>query len=195
MRFDSLGTWKLLGKDCRDSVARAIALGYRHIDTASVYDNESEVGAGITASGLPRREIFLTTKVWHEDLAPDAIRHAIQRSLDKLRTDYVDLFLIHWPSPNMNLPVALEAMAQFKSEGLIRHIGASNFTIALLRQAKKLIGAAIACNQIEYHLLLDRSPYWLTLSAKASSSPLIVRWHRAGLGTIPHLPILPPSIM
>ncbi|MDD2876696.1 MAG: aldo/keto reductase [Acidiphilium sp.] len=152
-----LGTWKMLGAECEASVARAITLGYRHIDTAAMYDNEDAVGAGIAASGLPRGDIFLTTKVWHENLAPDAMRRSIETSLGKLKTGYVDLFLIHWPSPSMNLKAALETMANLKAEGLIRNAGVANFTVPLLRQAVETIGADIACNQIEYHLLLDQS--------------------------------------
>lgn len=153
-----LGTWRMSGKECQASVARAITLGYRHIDTAEMYNNEAAVGAGIAASGVRREEIFLTTKVWYENLAPDAIRRAIESSLAKLRTSYVDLYLIHWPSAAMKLPAVLETMAHLKGEGLVRHFGVANFTVALLRQAGEMIGAEIACNQIEYHVLLDQGP-------------------------------------
>lgn len=152
-----LGTWRMSGKECQTSIARALALGYRHIDTAEMYNNEAAVGAGIEASGIPRGEIFLTTKVWYENLAPDAIRRAIESSLAKLRTSYVDLYLIHWPSASMNLPAALETMAHLKCEGTVKHFGVANFTVALLCQAAEIIGAEIACNQIEYHVLLDQS--------------------------------------
>ncbi|HEX7391119.1 MAG TPA: aldo/keto reductase [Acidiphilium sp.] len=152
-----LGTWKMDGRECQTAIAQALDLGYRHIDTAEMYGNEAEVGAGIGASGLPRDEIFLTTKVWHENLAPDAIRRSIESSLVKLRTGYVDLYLIHWPSASMDLPAVMETMENLKCEGLIRHFGVANFTVALLHQAVEVIGADIACNQIEYHVLLNQS--------------------------------------
>lgn len=152
-----LGTWRMSGRDCTTSVLNALTLGYRHIDTAEMYDNEEAVGAALAESGIPRDEIFLTTKVWYEHLSPDGIRRTIEASLAKLRTDHVDLFLIHWPAPSMHLASALATMAQLKHEGMVRHIGVSNFTVALLRQAVETIGAEIACNQIEYHVLLDQS--------------------------------------
>src|SRR6187200_388534 len=99
-----LGTFKLTGDACVAGVASAIGLGYRHIDTAEMYGNEAEVGAGIKASGIARKDLHVTTKVWHENLAPDAIRRAFDTSLKKLRLDHVDLYLVHWPSRNMNLP-------------------------------------------------------------------------------------------
>lgn len=152
-----LGTWRMTGRECEASVARALELGYRHIDTAEMYGNEAAVGAGIADSGIPRADIFLTTKVWHEHLTPDGIRAAIESSLVKLRADHVDLFLVHWPSATMRLPAVLETMGHLKAQGLARHIGVSNFTVALLRQVVETIGVPIECNQIEYHALLDQS--------------------------------------
>ncbi|CAN5486100.1 hypothetical protein BH11PSE4_BH11PSE4_03910 [soil metagenome] len=92
-----LGTWRLAGDGARDAVASAIGLGYRHIDTAEMYGNEDGVGAGIAASGIKRADLHVTTKVWHEHLAPDAIRRAFDTSLGKLKLDHVDLYLVHWP--------------------------------------------------------------------------------------------------
>ena len=153
-----LGTYRMTGGTCRAAVASGLALGYRHIDTAEMYGNEDAVGAGIADAGLPRDQLHVTTKVWHDHLAPDAIRRAIETSLAKLKLDYVDLYLIHWPSPHMDLPAALETLMRLRSENLTRAIGVSNFNLPLLKQAVEKIGAPIACNQIEYHVFLDQTP-------------------------------------
>ena len=151
-----LGTWRMKGVECREAVERALSLGYRHIDTAEMYGNEEEVGAAIAGARLPRNDIHLTTKVWWENLAPEKIRSALEASLVKLKTDHVDLFLIHWPSESMDLPAALQTMARLQEEGLTRAIGVANFPVALLRRAVEEIGSAVAVNQIEYHVLLGQ---------------------------------------
>ena len=149
-----LGTYTLKGAACRASVESAIGLGYRHIDTAQMYGNEEDVGAAIEASGL-RAQIHLTTKVWHTNLAPDALRRSFDESLAKLRTDHVDLYLIHWPSPTMaaDLPAAMAVMCKLREQGMARAIGVSNFPVSLMRQAIEEIGAPIACNQVEFNIL------------------------------------------
>lgn len=152
-----LGTYRLTGDACRTAVESAIALGYRHIDTAEMYGNEAEVGAAIAACGLPRSQIHVTTKAWHENLAPDALRRAFDASQHRLGLEVVDLSLIHWPAPGMDLAATLEAMLRLREEGRIRAIGVANFPTALLRQAVEEIGAPIACNQVEYHACLDQS--------------------------------------
>jgi 2,5-diketo-D-gluconate reductase B len=152
-----LGTWRMKGAECREAVERALSLGYRHIDTAEMYGNEEEVGAAIAGARLPRREIHLTSKVWYEHLAPAALRASFEASLTKLKTDHLDLYLIHWPSPGMDLQAALHEMMKLKEEGLTHAIGVSNFTVALLRQAVEQIGAPVAVNQVEYHVMLDQS--------------------------------------
>ena len=151
-----LGTWKMYGADCTRSVLRALDMGYRHIDTAQMYDNEGAVGEALAHTSVPRGEIHVTTKVWHENLAPDAMRRAIEASLRLLRQDYVDLYLIHWPSPHMDLPAAIGALVRLQEEGLARHIGVSNFPVALLRRAIEEVGAPIACDQVEYHIELGQ---------------------------------------
>ncbi len=153
-----LGTWRMKGDECREAVERAFSLGYRHIDTAEMYGNEEDVGRALAGARLPRADIHVTTKVWWDHLAPDAMRNAIETSLRKLQTDYVDLYMIHWPAPDMNLPLALETMVKLKEEGLIHAIGVCNFPVALLRQAVEEIGAPIAANQVEYHVLLGQQP-------------------------------------
>lgn len=152
-----LGTYRMQGTVCREAVESALALGYRHIDTAEMYANEDAVGAALAAAGVPRQELHVTTKVWPENLAPDSIRRAFDTSLKKLRLDFVDLYLIHWPAPGMNLPAALETLMALKEQGRTRAIGVANFTVALLKQAVEQIEAPIACNQIEYHVMLDQT--------------------------------------
>ena len=151
-----LGTWKLSGPACTDAIERALGLGYRHIDTAEMYGNEAEIGAAFTQTDVARSDIFLTSKVWNEHLAPAALTAALDASLQRLRTDYLDLYLIHWPSAGMDLAAALAAMLRARDAGKIRYIGVSNFTVSLLREAIEVIGAPIACNQIEYHALLGQ---------------------------------------
>ncbi len=153
-----LGTWRMKGDECREAVERALSLGYRHIDTAEMYSNEEAVGAALNGARLPRADIHVTTKVWHDHLAPDAMRRAIEGSLTKLQTDYVDLYMIHWPAPDMDLPSALATLVRLKEEGLTRAIGVCNFPVALLRQAVEEVGAPLAANQVEYHVLLGQDP-------------------------------------
>jgi 2,5-diketo-D-gluconate reductase B len=166
-----LGTFRLQGDACRAAVESALGLGYRHIDTAEMYANEEAIGPAIAASGVARKELHVTTKVWNENLAPDAIRKAFDTSLKKLKLDHVDLYLVHWPSPDMKLPVVLETLMKLKQEGRTRAIGVANFNIALLKQAVEEIKAPIACNQIEYHVLLDQTPIRKYMAAK--SIPLV----------------------
>jgi 2,5-diketo-D-gluconate reductase B len=150
-----LGTWALKGADCARAVAEAIGLGYRHIDTAEMYDNEEAVGQGIRDGGIPREELFVTTKVWWTNLADPA--SALAASLERMRLDYVDLFLIHWPNPAIPLAPTLAAMAVLKERGLARAIGVANFPAALLQEAVAT-SAPVACNQVEYHVMLSQEP-------------------------------------
>jgi 2,5-diketo-D-gluconate reductase B len=162
-----IGTFRLQGDACRAAVESALALGYRHIDTAEMYGNEDAIGAAIAASGVARKDLHVTTKVWHENLAPDAIRRAFETSLKKLRLDHVDLYLVHWPAPNMNLPAMFEVLTGLKEQGRTRAIGVANFNIALLKIVVEQIKASIACNQVEYHVMLDQTPLRKYLGSKA----------------------------
>ncbi|MDE2378640.1 aldo/keto reductase [Bradyrhizobium sp.] len=166
-----LGTFRMQGDVCRAAVESALAIGYRHIDTAEMYANEEAIGAAIVASRLPRTGLHVTTKVWHENLAPDAIRRAFDASLKKLRLDHVDLYLVHWPSRSANWPAVFETLMRLKEEGRIRAIGVANFTTALLKIAIEDIKAPIACNQVEYHAMLGQSKVLGYLAAK--SIPLV----------------------
>ena len=166
-----LGTFRMQGEVCRAAVESALALGYRHIDTAEMYGNEDAVGAAIAASRVPRGDLHVTTKVWNENLAPDAIRRAFDASLKKLKLVHVDLYLVHWPSDNMNLPAIFETLLRLKQEGRTRAIGVANFNIALLKTVVDGLRAPVACNQIEYHVMLDQTPMRKYLAAK--SIPLV----------------------
>jgi len=153
-----LGTFRLTGQTVIDSVRQALDLGYRAIDTAQIYGNEAEIGQAVADSGVPRGELFLATKVWTGNLAADALIPSLKDSLGKLRTDHVDLTLIHWPSPGGAVPLAesLGALAEAQAQGLTRRIGVSNFTIALMQEAIGIAGAgAIATNQVELHPYLQ----------------------------------------
>ena len=166
-----LGTFRMQGDICRAAVESALGLGYRHVDTAEMYGNEDAVGAAIATSGIPRKELHITTKVWHENLAPDAIRRAFDASLKKLRLDQVDLYLVHWPSRNMDLPAIFESLLKLKQQGRTGAIGVANFNLALLKTVVEEIKAPIACNQIEYHVMLDQTTVAKYLAAK--SIPLV----------------------
>jgi 2,5-diketo-D-gluconate reductase B len=166
-----LGTFRMQGDACRAAVESALALGYRHIDTAEMYGNEEAIGAAIATARIKREDLHVTTKVWNENLAPDAIRRAFDTSLKKLRLDVVDLYLVHWPSKNMNLPAMFETLMKLKQEGRTRAIGVANFNVALLKTVVEEIKAPIACNQIEYHVMLDQTKVARYLAAK--SIPLV----------------------
>jgi 2,5-diketo-D-gluconate reductase B len=166
-----LGTFRMQGDVCRAAVESALALGYRHIDTAEMYGNEDAIGPAIAASGIARKDLHVTTKVWNENLAPDAMRRAFDTSLKKLGLDQIDLYLVHWPAPNMNLKSMFETLMKLKEEGRTRAIGVANFNIALLKTVIEEIKAPIACNQIEYHILLDQTPIRKYMASK--SLPLV----------------------
>lgn len=153
-----LGTFQMQGAEAQAAVEGAIGLGYRHIDTAAMYGNEKPVGAAVRASGVAREDMFVTTKVWHDQLAPDAVRRAFDTSLTKLGLDYVDLYLVHWPTPDMDLGATLSVLVDLKEQGLIRAMGVCNFPLALLRRAVEEVGAPIAVNQVEYHPFLSQAP-------------------------------------
>ena len=153
-----LGTWRLEGQQASDTVAQAIQLGYRHIDTATRYENEAAVGIGLQQSGVARKELFVTTKIWYDQLAPEAMRRSAAASLEKLQLDMVDLLLIHWPNPApaWNMAASLETLAEIKQQGWAKHIGVANFPVALLQQAWGIIGEELKVNQVEYHFALQQ---------------------------------------
>jgi diketogulonate reductase-like aldo/keto reductase len=144
--------------NCGEFVAAALKLGYRHIDTAWKYGTEEGVGQGIRASGVPRRDIFLCTKVSHENLRAADFARSVEQSLKRLQTDYVDLLHVHWPSTD-GIPLAetMGALAKAKREGKARHIGVANFNIAMTEKAMRLCPEPLATLQAEYHPYLDQS--------------------------------------
>ncbi|MEC7525971.1 MAG: aldo/keto reductase [Myxococcota bacterium] len=144
-----LGTWQLEGDECRRIVEAAIGMGYRHIDTAQAYENEAKVGAAIAASGVDRDELWVTTKVWMDNAAADAVVKSTHDSLRRLGLDHVDLLLIHWPSQEVPLSETLGAMEKLVRSGEARYIGVSNFTPSLLEESLEL--AALQCVQVEHH--------------------------------------------
>ncbi len=150
-----LGTYSLTGQACVKGVNDAIAMGYRHIDTAEMYDNEAEVGQGVKDNGIGREELFITTKVWYTHLKKNDLISSVHTSLKKLQTDYVDLLLIHWPNEDIPLQESLEALMEMQAEGKAKLIGVSNFTIKMVEEAARL--APVVCNQVEYHPYLDQS--------------------------------------
>ncbi|MFW5823945.1 MAG: 2,5-didehydrogluconate reductase DkgB [Marinobacter sp.] len=162
MAFDALppigmGTFRLKDDDAREAVRSALSLGYRHIDTAQMYGNEAAVGDGITTSGIPRREVFITTKIWFDNLHRSDLINSLQTSLQQLKTDHVDLTLIHWPSPGDEVPMEeyLGALSEAQQEGLTDHIGISNFTCAQMDRARDILGdTPIFTNQVEVHPFL-----------------------------------------
>lgn len=151
------GTWPLKGEECAQAVATAINTGYRHIDTAAMYDNEASVGEGLRASGLDRGKIWVTTKVWWENIGDGALQRSAEASLKKLGLDQVDLLLIHWPNPAIPLRESIKALNDVKRKGYAKHIGVSNFPSKLLDDAMSLTGEPIVTNQCEYHPHLDQS--------------------------------------
>lgn len=171
-----LGTWELRGRTCSRIVEQALRLGYRHIDTAQMYDNEREVGEGLRAAGVPRAEVFLTTKIWPTHFAPNDLIRSLKESLVKLRLTEVDLVLLHWPSPRVPLNETLDGLAQARRSGLAKHIGVSNFNVALTGEAVALSKEPLACNQVEYHPYLDQTP-------------VLEACRRLGLATVAYSPV------
>ena len=151
------GTWPLKGEECSRAVATAIETGYRHIDTAAMYDNEASVGEGLRAGGVARDKLWVTTKVWWENIGDGAMQRSAEASLKRLGVDQVDLFLIHWPNPAIPVKESIKALNDVKRSGMARNIGVSNFTTALLDEAVSRSDEPIVTNQCEYHPHLDQS--------------------------------------
>lgn len=152
-----LGTWEMRGRSCARVVEQALRLGYRHIDTAEMYDNEREVGEGLHASGVKRRDVFVTTKIWPSHFAPRALERTARDCLVRLRLSEVDLLLLHWPNPQIPLSETIGALCKVKSDGLTRFIGISNFTVTLIEEALSVATEPLVCDQIECHPFLDQS--------------------------------------
>ncbi|MCC2974820.1 2,5-didehydrogluconate reductase DkgB [Massilia sp. IC2-476] len=180
-----LGTFRLQGQQAIDSVRDGLALGYRHIDTAQIYGNEAEVGLALADARVARGEVFVTTKIWTENLGADRLASSLEESLRKLRLEQVDLTLIHWPSPGEAVPVAesMQALLAARDAGLTRAIGISNFPVALMREAIAAVGAHnIATNQVELH------PYLQNRKLAAFA-------HAAGIHVTAYMPLAYGKVM
>lgn len=154
-----LGTWQVTGTDCEEAVRMAIKTGYRHIDTADRYGNHMEVAKGIKSTGIERQSLFLTTKIWRDSLRPEELKSNVQRFLEELQTEYIDLLLIHWPNTEVDMAESVIAMDELKQKGVIRSIGISNFTIDLIRNLlQKLENTDISIDnhQFEFHPSLQQ---------------------------------------
>jgi 2,5-diketo-D-gluconate reductase B len=176
-----LGTWDLRGRTCARVVEQALRLGYCHVDTAEMYDNEREVGEGLRASGVKRNDVFVTTKIWPSHFAPRELERAARDCLVRLRLSEVDLLLLHWPNPQIPLAETLGALDKVKRDGLARHIGVSNFTVALLGEATQLSSEPLVCDQVECHVFLDQSK---VIAACRDRGMAVVAYSPIARGTI-----------
>ncbi|MBO9706835.1 MAG: aldo/keto reductase [Caulobacter sp.] len=182
-----LGTWQLENGAAQPMVEKALELGYRHVDTAQIYGNEQDVGAGLAAAGLPRDQVFVTTKVWIDHFREGDLQRSVEESLKKLRVPQVDLLLLHWPKPQPPLAETMAALNDVRDRGLTRAIGLSNFPSALMAKAASLSAAPIATNQIEYHPYLSQK----TLIAKAKAiGASITAWSPLAQGKVADEPVL-----
>jgi diketogulonate reductase-like aldo/keto reductase len=152
-----LGTFRMNPGEAREITAAALAEGYRHIDTAQAYENEAEVGEGLRAASVPRSEVFVTTKILPRDFASVDFRKAAEASLKALGTDYIDLLLLHWPSNEVPLAETLPVLDALIDEGKVRFGGVSNFTIPMLREARAILRAPLAANQVELHPFIEQA--------------------------------------
>jgi diketogulonate reductase-like aldo/keto reductase len=151
MPMVGIGTWTLKGDKCRESVRKALDIGYKHIDTAEAYDNQKQVALGIKDSGVDRDDIFITSKVWKSNLRYSDTLSACDNTLGELQTDYLDLYLIHWPNEDIPMKETFEALTKLKDDGKIKDIGVSNFTISHLKTAKSVSQSPISADQVKYH--------------------------------------------
>jgi len=147
-----LGTWDLRDKACFSVVRQALELGYRHIDTAEMYGNEGEIGRALDESGVPRGDLFITTKVWTDHHRASDFKKAAEDSLRRLKLSFVDLLLIHWPHSAVPLAETLGALCQLAEEGKTLAIGVSNFSTALLKEAQALTSIPLSCDQVPFSL-------------------------------------------
>ena len=170
------GTMTLKDNLCVELVEAALHLGYRHLDTAQNYGNEREVGEGFRAAGVPREDVFITTKVWFNRLAPGDLERSVDESLERLKLPWVDLLLIHWPNAQIPLAGSIEALCKVKRAGLAKHVGVANFTVAMLDEATKVASEPLTALQIETHPYLDQTK-------------VLAAAHRHGLAVVGYCPL------
>jgi 2,5-diketo-D-gluconate reductase B len=176
-----LGTWQLRGRACARIVEQAIKLGYRHIDTAEMYENEREVGEGVRASGVPREDIHVTTKIWPQHFSPPELARAARECAARLRLGEIDLLLLHWPSNVVPLSETIAALCKVKRDGIARQIGVSNFSPDLVVQATELSDEPLVCNQIEAHPFLDQED---TIAACQARDMVVVAYSPIAKGGV-----------
>lgn len=182
-----LGTWDLRGAAAQEMVGRALAEGWRHVDTARMYGNEAEVGAAVRAAAMPRDQVFLTTKIWPDDHAPARLRAAAEDSLRTLGLDHADLILLHWPSRDVPLAETLPALDALRRDGLARHVGVSNFTLAQVAETRRILEAPLTTNQVEFHPFLDQSAM---LAALAEAGAALTAYSPLAKGAVAEAPVL-----
>lgn len=181
------GTFRMPNEDVLRILPQALKLGFRHVDTAQIYQNEAAVGAALASSGVPRADIFLTTKVWVDRVGHKAFIASVDESLQKLKTDHVDLLLLHWPQSEMPLADRMGALNELRKAGKVKNIGVSNFSAALMAEAVKLSDAPIATNQIEYHPYLDQKK---VLAEATRTSMSVMAYYLMADGKVPQDPVL-----
>jgi 2,5-diketo-D-gluconate reductase B len=179
------GTFRMKGEECTRAVECAIRVGFRHLDTAEIYENEAAVGEGIAAAGAPRKDLFITTKAWMDDMSPAGLRKSLDASLKALRTDYVDLWLIHWPNPKFRVEETLSQMQKEADAGRVRSLGVSNFPVTLFERAAK--AAPILCNQVEYHPYLAQDK---VIAAARKRDAFVMAYAPLGIGKTRDDPVL-----
>lgn len=181
------GTFRMSGAEVLRILPQALKLGFRHVDTAQIYGNEAEVGEAIQKSGIARADIFLTTKVWVDNYRHDTFIASVDESLRKLRTDHVDLLLLHWPGSDVPMAERIGALNEVRNAGKVRHIGISNFNAAQMEEATRLSDAPIATNQVEYHPYLDQTKVLQTARRLGMS---LTAYYAMANGKVPAEPLL-----
>ncbi|RVH80389.1 aldo/keto reductase [Sinorhizobium meliloti] len=181
------GTFRMSGAEVLRILPQALKLGFRHVDTAQIYGNEAEVGEAIQKSGIPRADVFLTTKVWVDNYRHDAFIVSVDESLRKLRTDHVDLLLLHWPGSDVPMAERIGALNEVRNAGKVRHIGISNFNTTQMEEAARLSDAPIATNQVEYHPYLDQTKVLQTARRLGMS---LTSYYAMANGKVPADPLL-----
>jgi len=176
-----------MGPDCVAVATAALNAGYRHIDTARKYGTERGIGDAIRASGVPREQLFITTKVSDENLGAADFARSVDTSLKELGVSYVDLLLVHWPNPKIPLAETMGALAAAKRQGLTRHVGVANFTVALINEAVRLCSEPLVTNQVEYHPYLDQTK---VLNACRRHGLILTAHCPLGRGRLPNDPVL-----
>ena len=163
------GTYGMSGTKLQNVLVAALRQGFRHIDTAQMYQNESDVGAAIRASGVARSDVFVTTKVWVDNYPRDRFMASVDRSLRELRSDYIDLLLVHWPRGGAPVAEQVEGLNRAVNSGKVRHVGVSNYSADMMRAAAALLEHPLVTNQVEYHPFLDQSVLLRQVAASESS--------------------------